>query len=538
MRTSGILLPVSSLPGNYGIGGFSKEAYAFADYLSEAGQSWWQILPLGPTGYGDSPYQSFSTFAGNPYYIALDDLVKEGLLTEKETAEADCGQYPAWVDYERIWKTRFAVLRRAYARFTPDDEYESFCRENGDWLEDYCLYSVIKELQEQAGWTKWPDKLRGREARALDRIRAEHAEEIGFWRFLQFEFWKQWSALKEYAHSKGIRIIGDVPIYVAMDSADAWASPELFQFDENLRPAGVAGCPPDAFAATGQLWGNPLYRWEEHARTGYSWWLSRMRHAFRLYDKVRIDHFRGFESYYSIPWGDPTAEFGHWEKGPGAAFFHMLDEQMGKPDLIAEDLGFLTEEVHAMLRETGYPGMRVLQFAFGSGPENAYLPHNHTRNCVVYTGTHDNETTLGWYRSTDAWIRREIREYTGIGDDFPENGRPDGCREGTVPDGCGEETIPDECGEGTAPDGCGEGTVPDGEAIAALHALIRQALGSVADLAVIPMQDYLELGSEARINFPSTLGENWKWRMLPGQYTTELAAHIRSLCGVYGRLRS
>ena len=504
MRTSGILLPVSSLPGNYGIGGFSEEAYRFVDFLSGAGQSWWQILPLGPTGYGDSPYQSFSTFAGNPYYISLDDLVRDGLLTEEEAAGADCGQDPARVNYEQIWKTRFPVLRLAYVRFRPDEDFRRFCSENRYWLEDYCLYSVIKSLQGQTGWTEWPDELRSRRAQALDRIRADHAEELGFWRFMQYVFWKQWSALKEYAHQKGVRIIGDVPIYVAMDSADAWASPELFQFDRNLRPAGVAGCPPDAFSATGQLWGNPLYRWEEHARSGYSWWLSRMRHAFRLYDKVRIDHFRGFESYYSIPWGDPTAEFGHWEKGPGAAFFRMLDETMGKPDLIAEDLGFLTEEVHAMLRETGYPGMKVLQFAFGSGPENAYLPHNHTRNCVVYTGTHDNETTLGWYHDTDSRIRKEIKAYTGIDEDFPEKSGQDGRR----------------------------------EALAALHALIRQALGSVADLAVIPMQDYLELGNEARINFPSTLGKNWEWRMTPGQYTAELAARIRSLCSLYGRLCS
>ena len=540
MRTSGILLPISSLPGNYGIGGFSKEAYDFVDFLVEAGQSWWQILPLGPTGYGDSPYQSFSTFAGNPYYIALEDLIQEGLLTEEEAAAADCGQYPAWVDYERIWKTRFPVLRKACARFVPDEAYDRFCRENAAWLEDYCLYSVIKERQGQTGWLDWPAELRSRDREALEKICREEAEELGFWHFMQYYFWKQWTALKEYAHEKGVRIIGDVPIYVAMDSADAWASPELFQFDENLRPCGLAGCPPDAFAVTGQLWGNPLYRWEQHAQTGYSWWHSRMRHAFRLYDKVRIDHFRGFESYYSIPYGDPTAEFGHWEKGPGAAFFHELDEKMGKQDLIAEDLGFLTEEVHAMLRECGYPGMRVLQFAFGSGPDNEYLPHNHIRNCVVYTGTHDNETTLGWYRSTDERIRTEVKAYTGIGDDWTDPcgretdipGNPTGVEEAEA---AGNTTAAEEAEAAENPL-VAERTMPE-EDLAALHALIRQALGSVADLAVIPMQDYLELGNEARINFPSTLGENWKWRMLPGQCTPGLAAHIRKLSGVYGRLR-
>ena len=495
MRTSGILLPAASLPGNYGIGGFSEEAFRFIDFLAEAGQTWWQVLPMGPTGYGDSPYQSFSTFAGNPYFISLDELVKEGLLTAAEAAAADCGQDPAQVDYERVWKTRFPVLRQAYARFVPDEAYEAFCQDNRDWLEDYCLYSVIKETQDHAGWLDWPEELRDRDAAALDRIRKSRGEELDFWRFLQYTFSKQWDRLKAYAHKKGISVIGDVPIYVAMDSADAWASPELFQFDENRRPAGVAGCPPDAFSPTGQLWGNPLYRWDCHRRTEYSWWLSRMRHAFRIYDKVRVDHFRGFEAYYSIPYGDPTAEFGHWEKGPGADFFRVLDGRMGRPDLIAEDLGFLTEEVHELLRETGYPGMKVLQFAFGSGPSSAYLPHNYTRNCVVYTGTHDNETTVGWYRNAALHIQEQVKQYTGM-------------------------------------------AASQEEAVEAVRALIRQAMGSVADLAVIPMQDYLELGNEARINFPSTLGGNWQWRLLPGQCTAELARHIRNLTEIYGRLGS
>ncbi len=533
MRTSGILLPAASLPGNYGIGGFSEEAFCFADFLAEAGQSWWQILPLGPTGYGDSPYQSFSTFAGNPYYISLDGLVKEGLLTAAEAAEADCGQYPDQVDYERIWKTRFTALRRAYARFVPDEAYAAFCRDNRDWLEDYCLYCVIKEMQDHTGWLDWPAELRDRDPAALKKIRDSREEELSFWRFQQFVFRKQWDKLKAYVNKKGICVIGDVPIYVAMDSADAWASPELFQFDENHKPEGVAGCPPDAFSPTGQLWGNPLYRWDYHRKTGYSWWLSRMRHAFRIYDKVRIDHFRGFEAYYSIPYGDPTAEFGHWEKGPGADFFHTLEEHMGRPDLIAEDLGFLTEEVHELLRETGYPGMKVLQFAFGSGPSNAYLPHNYTRNCVVYTGTHDNETTLGWYMNAPEWLQEEVKQYTGltIGADLCPDSRRASSDGTDSMSGKSEPCPKPDSGIGT------NEASRRAESRAAVRALISQALGSVADLAVIPMQDYLELGNEARINFPSTLGENWKWRLLPGQCTPELARHIRHLTEVYGRMQ-
>lgn len=510
MRTSGILLPAASLPGNYGIGGFSKEAFAFVDFLADAGQSWWQVLPLGPTGYGDSPYQSFSTYAGNPYLISLDLLAEKGLLTEAELREADCGQDPDRIDYGRIWETRFKALRKAFSRFVPDQAYERFCRENEDWLENYCLYSTIKASQDHAGWLDWPEALRDRDPAALAEVSREKEEELRFWRFLQYAFRTQWDRLKAYAHKKGVRIIGDVPIYVAMDSADAWASPELFQFDEDHRPVGVAGCPPDAYALTGQLWGNPLYCWDYHKKSGYSWWVRRMRHAFQIYDKVRIDHFRGFESYYSIPYGDSTAEFGHWEKGPGAGLFRALDSQLGKQDLIAEDLGFLTEEVHELLRETGYPGMKVIQFGFGSGSENQYLPYNYTPNCAAYTGTHDNQTTLGWYLGESRAVQEEILRYTGAADGLA---RP-------------------ETASGKNP---GKTEALTEEARLALRGLIRAVLGSVADLAVIPMQDYLELDDSARINTPSTLGENWKWRLLPGQCTEELAGHIRQLTETFGR---
>ena len=491
MRESGILLPVSALPAGYGIGGFSKKAYEFVDWLQEAGQKNWQILPLGPTSYGDSPYQSFSTFAGNPYYIDLDTLREQGLLTEEECREADCGQEPRYVDYGRIYETRFAVLRKAFARFRETEEFLKFEDENAYWLEDYCLYMAVKGSQGQRSWQEWPEELKTRDPEALDRARGELAEEIRFYRFQQYCFEVQWKKLKQYANVRGIRIIGDIPSYVALDSADAWANPELFQFDENSVPLAVAGCPPDAFAATGQLWGNPLYRWEKHEETGYAWWIRRIQSCFRLYDVIRIDHFRGFESYYSIPYGDKTAEKGHWEPGPGIGFFKAVQEKLGELDIIAEDLGYLTEGVREMLRESGYPGMKVLEFAFDSREESDYLPHNYPRNCVVYTGTHDNNTLAGWYQEMAPADREFSVRYMNNGKSAPEE-------------------IPWD--------------------------FIRMALASVADLAVVPMQDYLGLGAEARFNYPSTIGTNWKWRLLPEECTKELAAKIRAMTKLYGRL--
>lgn len=494
-RQSGILMPVSSIPTKYGIGGFSREAYAFVDFLEAAGQKLWQILPLGPTGYGDSPYQSFSTFAGNPYYIDLEELIRAGYLTEKECESPDCGSDASCVDYEKIWLTRFMLLRKAYERavkagFLQETGYLDFVRENEAWLADYALYMAVKGYFKHVCWVEWDEDIRLRKPRALQEYRKKLAEEIGFYQFQQYLFARQWKALKAYANEKGIRIVGDIPIYVAFDSADTWANPELFQLDEQNLPLGVAGCPPDAFCATGQLWGNPLYRWEYHRETGYAWWIRRITHCYQLYDVVRIDHFRGFESYWYVPYGDETAEFGHWVKGPGYDLFRALKEALGDRDVIAEDLGFMTREVAALVKKTGYPGMKILQFAFDGGADNAYLPHNYPANCIVYTGTHDNETALGWYRGLKASQRRHVKNYLGVKT----------VREADIP-----------------------------------QYMIRMAMASVADTAVIPMQDYLGLDNSARMNTPSTLGGNWAWRMLPGQATQELAERIRELSVIYGR---
>ena len=492
MRQSGILMAVSSIPSRYGIGCFSGEAYAFVDFLEQAGQRLWQILPLGPTGYGDSPYQSFSTFAGNPYFIDPETLVREGYLTQEDCEACDFGDDETCVDYEKIYHARFALLHRAYrgSHWEEDEAFRAFREENAYWLDDYALYMAVKNVFGGKSWTLWDAGIRMREPQAMAYYREHYADEIRFYEFIQYQFSRQWKALKAYANGKKIRIIGDIPIYVALDSADTWANPELFQLDETGTPIAVAGCPPDAFSATGQLWGNPLYRWDCHKQTGYQWWIRRIAYCYRLYDMVRIDHFRGFDEYYAIPYGEPTAENGRWEPGPGYEIFRALRAQLGRIDVIAEDLGYLTPSVLKLVKKTGYPGMKVLQFAFDSGAESVYLPHNYTQNCVVYTCTHDNDTTVSWYASLRRRDQSFVRRYLHI-----RNGKD----------------------------------VP--------WALIRAALSSVADMAVIPMQDYLGLGGEARMNLPSTLGGNWAWRMRADACTQELAAEIRALVKLYGRLQ-
>ena len=379
-------------------------SYDFVDWLKKAGQTYWQILPLGPTSYGDSPYQSFSTFAGNPYFISLETLVEEGVLTKAECDKADFGSIDTDIDYEKLYINRYPLLRKAYERsdISKNAAYQKFVEENNWWLSDYALFMAVKERFDGKPWTEWAEDIRLRWANAMDYYRRELYFDIEFQQYLQYQFFTQWNKLRAYANANGIQIVGDIPIYVAMDSADAWAHPELFQLDQENIPTAVAGCPPDGFSADGQLWGNPLYRWEYHRQTGYDWWITRLWYCFQMYDVVRIDHFRGFDEYYSIPYGEETAVNGHWEKGPGIELFRTMERRLGKHEVIAEDLGYVTDSVRQLVRDSGFPGMKVLEFAFDSrdsGSANDYFPHNFTENSVAYTGTHDNETLVGWFHS-------------------------------------------------------------------------------------------------------------------------------------------
>lgn len=492
MRRNGMLLPIASLPSPYGIGGFSKEAYEFIDLLEETGQKLWQILPLGPTSYGDSPYQSFSTFAGNPYFIDLDTLAEKGWLTKEACEASDYGDNESYIDYGKIYNSRFVLLKQAFLNsdILSDEKFTEFCKDNQHWLPDYALYMALKNQNDGKSWIEWEEEIRLRKPEAVEYYKKELEEECNFYEFLQYEFHEQWTKVKEYAHEKGIQIVGDVPIYVAFDSADTWANPELFQLDEKNLPLGVAGCPPDAFSATGQLWGNPLYNWAYHKKTGYDWWLKRIAYCFDLYDIVRIDHFRGFDEYYSIPYGDETAVNGHWEKGPGMDLFDTVKEKLGELDIIAEDLGFLTESVFQLLKDSGYPGMKVLQFAFDPSEDSDYLTYKYQRNCVVYTGTHDNDTTAGWFEKLSDGDKEVALRYMNSFYTPKEEQHWD---------------------------------------------LIALAMRSTADTCIIPVQDFLGLGSEARINMPSTLGDNWKWRMTKGAFSEELKEKIRRMTKLYGR---
>ncbi len=494
-RSSGILLHPTSLPGPWGIGDLGPSAYAFVDFLAAAGQSLWQVLPLGPTGYGDSPYQCFSAFAGNPLLISLDALIQRGLLSYDEAASAAAERClsPDVVHYGEVLNLKLRLLRRAFERVlagaAPDlaGDFRAFQAAQAGWLADYALFMALKDAHAGQPWNAWGPPLRDRQPEALARARQEHAATIAFQEFLQFLFFHQWSHLKAYANQQGIAIIGDAPIFVAYDSADVWANRDLFFLDASGNPTVVAGVPPDYFSATGQRWGNPLYRWREMAQDGYRWWVERMRAVFAQVDVLRLDHFRGFAAYWEVPAEEETAIKGRWVRGPGAALFTRLEAALGSLPIIAEDLGLITPDVHALRDQFDFPGMKVLQFAFDT-PENPYLPHNHVPNCVVYTGTHDNNTSVGWFQGLTEEERERVRAYLGR----------------------------------------------DGADIA--WDLLRLALMSVADLVVIPFQDVLRLGAEARMNTPGLLGQNWAWRFRAEALNDGLASGLRFLTAVYDRL--
>ena len=503
-RSSGILLHPTSLPGPYGIGDLGPEAFRFVDFLADSGARLWQVLPLGPTGYGDSPYQCFSAFAGNPFLISPDFLLRDNFLHPNDLIEKTnfpraerSPERSRRVDFGRIIPWKLNLLERAYLRFNSDPArdrrpFDIFCADESAWLDDFALFMAIKESHGGGAWDGWPESLRKRDPRALDEARRELSDAISRFKFYQFLFFKQWTALRAHANSRGIKIIGDIPIFVAYDSADAWANPELFFFDENNRPTVVAGVPPDGFSATGQLWGNPLYNWLKHKETGFAWWLARFRATLAQVDIVRLDHFRGFAGYYEIPAADPTAEHGRWMPALGHDLFTALKQTLGGDlPILAEDLGLITEDVVAMRDGFGFPGMKILQFAF-SGPDNNFLPHHFSQNCVVYTGVHDNDTTRGWYETTSEHERDFACRYLGFrptrtaAKDFPAH-------------------------------------------------LIRAAWSSVAVFALAPMQDFLALGGEARFNYPSRLGGNWDWRMDSSALTDDLRNRIRELNYLYQR---
>ncbi len=490
MRESGILMHITSLPGHWGVGTMGREAFRFVDFLKASGQRCWQILPLTPTGYGDSPYQSSSTFAGNHYLIDLDALVEQGLLERHELQGLDWGQSQSRVDYGSLYTHKLTVLAKAFERFDDEKALDAFCRENSSWLPDYCLFMALKDRFKGEPWYRWPHKLKFREADAIWQARQELKAEIRFFSFVQYLFFQQWNDLCTYAKENDVRIIGDVPIYVPYDSIEVWSSPEYFQLNESAEPTMVAGCPPDAFSEDGQLWGNPLYRWDLMKLDEYGWWIRRLEAAARLYDVIRIDHFRGLESYWAVPYGDETAKNGHWVKGPGMDFVHAIKNRLPQISLIAEDLGFLTPEVLQLRDEAGYPGMKVLGFAFDSREPSDYLPHSYCSNTVCYTGTHDNMTTRQWFETASADSVAYAREYMHLSP---------------------EESF--------------------------VWGMIRTAFSSVSDLCIIPIQDYLELGAEARMNFPGTqTGDNWTWRAAADYITPGLTERIYALTKLYGRL--
>lgn len=503
-RSSGVLLHPTSLPGNFGVGDFGSEAYRFVDFLHSAGQKLWQVLPLNPTGYADSPFQCFSASAGNPLLISLDRLAEQGILSRNDLRSLPI--FPVEnVDYGAVIHFKMPLLQKAASSFSASASkehrraFDEFTSANAHWLEDFALFMAVKEAHDLVMWTRWPSDIASRQPEALKRWREKLSDAIAAQKFFQFVFFQQWQELRAYGRERGIRIIGDIPIYVAHDSADVWSNPHFFLLDERGNPQKVAGVPPDYFSATGQLWGNPIYNWPLLKQTGYKWWVDRIRAAMRLYDFVRIDHFRGFEAYWEVPGGEPTAQNGKWVKGPGRELFAVLRDELGDLPIIAENLGVITPEVEAIRHEFGFPGMAILQFAFGKDPQApTFKPHNYVHELVAYTGTHDNDTVVGWWNSSGSGdstrtaedVEKEhahARAYLGFKDD-PIN-----------------------------------------------WVLIRGIQRSVANTAISPMQDILGLGSEARMNLPGTSSGNWKWRMKPGAVTQDLATRLKEMAIIYDR---
>lgn len=493
MRKNGVLLHITSLPSKYGIGTMGKEAFNFIDFLKRSHQQLWQVLPLGPTSYGDSPYQSYSTFAGNPYLIDLDLLAEDGLLKPEEYENLEWAESDDAVDFGRMYNLRYKVLDKAVDRFlkNPAADYEKFLEEEKDWIDDYALFMALKDKHEGKPWLEWDKEYRKYDAKKAKAWKEEFKDRMDYYKVLQYLFYKQWRAVREYASKNGVQIIGDLPIYVAQDSVDAWSNPELFIFDEDGKPSLVAGCPPDGFSADGQLWGNPIYDWKFHKKTGYDWWIRRVKHTTEVYDILRIDHFRGFDSFYAIPADATTAKVGEWLEGPGIDLFEAIEDKLGKKDIIAEDLGYLTPSVKKLLADTGYPGMKVLEFAFDSrdGSGSEYLPYNYPKNSVAYAGTHDNDTICGWFES----ISPEDKQYAC---DYMDAYNPNEYH----------------------------------------WEMMRTVIASPADTTIVQAQDLLGLDSSARMNTPGRLGGNWTWRLKPNQIDTDdIEGTLRWVTDLYGR---